>query len=556
MSGLKAFVDRSKSSGDEQLIISAEPRERMQARMGKLGIHRQLTIKGAEDRSTSDKRQEHASSRQAIADRSRVSTPAFPIQRVSSQLDADALRPRAPQQHKAIIDQGGHVHLPFSGPVYAQSKSLGPFDTDSEAADDITRLSAFTDFDNFTVNHQNVSGDKVHPEATPGNAGASQLSGEPLEYYEIGHTVGVPEIHQLEAGFHADGDGDGDGDDDDQIEYDNIMLNENQRLERHSSVASTTSASQQRKTNQPVPRIVRREQEFRDPPDTSSASQGPRILALSGPAVPGLQKAYSNEAVSISSLEEESDMEGTVPLHSPNSGDYSSMIHDNTRESIQPMEGNPSLQAPGKRQLTVNGKRKYVSELSPGRPTNNRAASGSIIRSRSKAGAIERERGGPDGFVKQSTSYPIKAEVELDYDLKTLGKMTFRQLTEELFDASPQSTKLGNGDMSLETGSTLDKKLLHLHSLKGPRENIQLQRETFFSSLQIDQYEECGDLMAEHFGKLTSRFKKARQNKRGLAKDFEEEIAARQKLVESRKMVVTEGLDRLKRAGQDVVRGK
>ncbi|KAL8855428.1 MAG: hypothetical protein Q9178_007927 [Gyalolechia marmorata] len=552
MSGLKAFVDRSKSSGDEQFIISAEPRQRMQARMGKLGIHRQLTIKGAEDRSTSDKRQEHASSRQAIADRSRVSTPAFPLQRISSQQDAEAHRPPALEQHKAIIDQGGHIRLPFNGPLYAQSKSLGPFDTDSEAADDITRLSAFTDFDNLTINHQNVSGDRVHPEDTPGNACASQLSGESLEYYENGHTVGVPEFHQLKAGFH----GDGDGDDDDQTGYDNIMLNENQRLERHSSIDSTTSASGQRKTNQPVPRLVPREEKFGDPPDTSSALQGPRILALSGPAVPGLQKAYSNEAVSISSLEDESDIEGTVPLHSPNSGDYSSMIHDKTRELIQPMEGNPLLQAPGERQLTMNGKRKYVSELSPGRPINNRAASGSIIGSRSKAGAIRRKVGGPDDFVKQSTSYTTKAEVELDYDLKTLGKMAFRQLTEELFDACPQSTKLGNGDMSLEAGSTLDQKLLHLHSLEGPRENIQLQRETFFSSLPIDQFDECGDLMAEHFGKLNSRFKKARRNKRGLAKEFEEEIAARQKRVESRKMVVTEGLNRLKRAGRDVVHGK
>ena len=552
MSGLKAFVDRSKSSGDEQLIISAEPRERMQARMGKLGIHRQLTIKGAEVRSTSDKRQEHASSRQAIADRSRVSAPVFPLQRVPSQLDADAQRPRDLQQHKSIIDQGGQIRLPFNGPLYAQSKSLGPFDTDSEAADDITRLSALTDFDNLTANHQNASDDKVHPEDTPGNAGASQLSGQSLKCYENGHTGGVPDFHQLKAGFHTDGD----GDDDDQIEYDNIMLNGSQRLERHSSVDSTTSASRQRKTSQPVPRLVRPEKEFGDPLDTSSASQGPRILALSGPAVPGPQKAYSNEAVSISSLEDQSDMEGTVPLHSPNSGDYSRVIHDSTRELIQPMEGNPLLQAPGRRQLTVSGKRKYVSELSPRRPINNRATSGSMIGSRSKAGAIQREVGGPDGFVKQSTSYPTKAEVELDYDHKTLGKMTFRQLTDELFDASQQSTKVGNGDMSLEAGSTLDQKLLHLHSLEGPRENTQLQRETFFSSLQIDQYEECGDLMAEHFGKINSRFKKARQNKRGLAKEFEEEIAARQKLVESRKMVVAEGLDRLKRAGQDVVRGK
>lgn len=146
--------------------------------------------------------------------------------------------------------------------------------------------------------------------------------------------------------------------------------------------------------------------------------------------------------------------------------------------------------------------------------------------------------------------------MRLDYDMTTLRNMTFQQLAEESFDTAPQPTRPGNGTMALKEGLTLHEKLLNLHALSGSMEDVQAERQAFFSSLPIDQHEECGDLMADHFSKIISKLKTARQQKRDLAKEFEKEVAARQKLVERRTHAVEEDLDRLKRAGQDVVRRK
>ncbi|KAL8985861.1 MAG: hypothetical protein Q9177_004318, partial [Variospora cf. flavescens] len=125
------------------------------------------------------------------------------------------------------------------------------------------------------------------------------------------------------------------------------------------------------------------------------------------------------------------------------------------------------------------------------------------------------------------------AHQRLDYDMKTLSGMTYRQLAQEAFDTSPQVPH--PKDPALTDDSPLESKLLHLHSLDGPREQVQSHRQAFFSSLNIDQYEECGDIMAEQFRQIISKFKQARRQKRSLAKDFENEVAAREKVVESRK---------------------
>ncbi|KAL9581152.1 MAG: hypothetical protein Q9212_004067 [Teloschistes hypoglaucus] len=146
---------------------------------------------------------------------------------------------------------------------------------------------------------------------------------------------------------------------------------------------------------------------------------------------------------------------------------------------------------------------------------------------------------------------PVKPQPDLDYDPKTLAKMSFQQLADESFDTSPHAAPLK--DRSLTNASSLQEKLLYLHSLDGPSEQIQSQRRAFFASLPIDQYEECGDIMTEHFGQLISRFKQARQRKRAVAKGFEDEIAARERLVERGKVAVAKESDRLKRAGRDVV---
>ncbi|KAI4188782.1 MAG: hypothetical protein LQ346_005237 [Caloplaca aetnensis] len=148
----------------------------------------------------------------------------------------------------------------------------------------------------------------------------------------------------------------------------------------------------------------------------------------------------------------------------------------------------------------------------------------------------------------------ITVHQSLDYDVKTLSSMSYQDLAQEPFDTGPSPTELG--DPTLRDESTLKEKLLHLHSLEKPREQLQSLRQGFFSSLPIEQYEECGDLMAEQFSQIILKFKQARQQKRSIAKEFEDEVTVRQEAVEKRKMAVTKDLARLKRAGQDVVQGR
>ncbi len=148
----------------------------------------------------------------------------------------------------------------------------------------------------------------------------------------------------------------------------------------------------------------------------------------------------------------------------------------------------------------------------------------------------------------------IAVHQSLDYDDKTLSSMSYQDLAQESFDTGPSPTELG--DPTLRDESTLKEKLLHLHSLEKPREQLQSLRQGFFSSLPIEQYEECGDLMAEQFSQIILRFKQARQQKRSIAREFEDEVTVRQEAVEKRKMAVTKDLARLKRAGQDVVQGR
>ncbi|KAI4253315.1 MAG: hypothetical protein L6R42_007629 [Xanthoria sp. 1 TBL-2021] len=554
VSGLSAFVGgRHKPPNDEQPFITAEQRERMQARMADMGLHSRLPPNSVEDRSTSEKKQERVSSRQAVADCSRVSTPAFPFQRVPPELDAGAQRPQVTQRATSTTNSVGQNRLPFHGALSGQPKSRGPFDTDSEAADDTTRFSGLTEPDNLPISRKDASGNRVHPEGTLSNRGPSHLSRESLDYYATDHGAGAQEYPRVKTGS----DDDGDDEFDDQTQYnENMMLDENRTLDRLSPVDSTTSASRKRKSNQPVPHQVKREHMLGNPSDTPSGAKVSRTLALSGPQMPGHRMAPLKKSVSISSREDESDMEGTRSLHSPNSADYSRLIHNNTRGPVQPRDGNPMRQPAGAYQDAVNVKHEYIPEPGAERTINNPLPPVPTNGGRSKVGAMQGDVREANDRIKQSTSYPAKAEVDLDYEPETLRKMTFQQLADESFDTAPQPTKLGNGNMSLEDELTLDEKLLHLHSLDGSRDHVQSQRQEFFSSLPIDQYEECGDLMAGHFGQILSKFKNARQHKRGLAKNFEEEVAARQKLVERRTVAVAEDLDRLKRAGQDVVRRK
>ena len=142
---------------------------------------------------------------------------------------------------------------------------------------------------------------------------------------------------------------------------------------------------------------------------------------------------------------------------------------------------------------------------------------------------------------------------DLDYSPDQLSSMTFQQLNNETFtlafDAPWKSPVQG-----LSSGTLAEKMGYVLEKLKDDDAKL-MQRRAFFSSLPIEQYEECANLMIRRFSDIMSKFTEARRQRRRFAKDFEEEVARREDCVRGKTSAVNKDLGRLKRGGEEVVRG-
>ena len=148
-----------------------------------------------------------------------------------------------------------------------------------------------------------------------------------------------------------------------------------------------------------------------------------------------------------------------------------------------------------------------------------------------------------------------KRSVELDYEEGELSRMTYGQLKSETFDHNPRFEYSGLPD-SLTT-SALETQLAYISNLTEiAEEDRYLRQQGFFSSLCIEKYEECGDLILARFTQILTDFKEARQIKRSATKEFEEEVAQREQRVSTRLGLLGKNMERLRRAGQDVVNGK
>lgn len=140
-----------------------------------------------------------------------------------------------------------------------------------------------------------------------------------------------------------------------------------------------------------------------------------------------------------------------------------------------------------------------------------------------------------------------KRGIDLDYNPTQLREMAYERLRQESFD--------GIKPVQGAADQELSEKLKNVYDLKGSLDP-HLKRRTFFSDLTIEQYEECGDIMVERFNDMITRYKVARQQKRTVARAFEEEVGNREERVRAKKNVVDRDLGRLRKAGEDVVRGK
>ena len=142
---------------------------------------------------------------------------------------------------------------------------------------------------------------------------------------------------------------------------------------------------------------------------------------------------------------------------------------------------------------------------------------------------------------------------DLDYSPDQMLSMTFNQLSNEPFDlaSDPDRPSLPQ-DIS---SGTLTAKMDYIFEKLKDDETKFIQRRAFFLSLSIEQYEECAKLMIGQFSAIILKLTDARQNRRRVAKDFEEEVAKREGRIRGKTAIVSNNLGRLKRGGEEVVRG-
>ena len=146
-----------------------------------------------------------------------------------------------------------------------------------------------------------------------------------------------------------------------------------------------------------------------------------------------------------------------------------------------------------------------------------------------------------------------KRSRDLDYSIHQLSDMDYQKLKEESFDYIPNaSNTISQRDLP-DPNLPLSDRLHKVFNDKSQKDKV-VRARGFFTSLSIEQYEECGDLLLESFQNVMGKLKEARQQKRKAAQAMEEQIAKREEWVRKKRGVCELELVRLKSAGAAVVK--
>lgn len=145
---------------------------------------------------------------------------------------------------------------------------------------------------------------------------------------------------------------------------------------------------------------------------------------------------------------------------------------------------------------------------------------------------------------------PLK---DLDYSDAQLRQLTYQDLSHEDFDYVPHS----NDPPSARTltRSELSENLQAIFEMQNETDLLQ-QRQNAFSSLSIEQYEQCGDMMMDRMRTIMAKYSAARLRKRNIESTFENEVSSRERDIRAKKGAIDDDLTRLRTAGKDVIRGK
>ena len=147
-----------------------------------------------------------------------------------------------------------------------------------------------------------------------------------------------------------------------------------------------------------------------------------------------------------------------------------------------------------------------------------------------------------------------KRPVELDYALSDLSKLSYSTLQAQPFEHDPHSTPpalpshLSSASMAEQLSF-----ITTPPNLQNPQNPSTPNLTTFLSSLPIEQYEECGDLIIEQFSTLLNKFKDARRRKRDKARAFEEEITKKEEDVREKREAIEGEVRRLGSGVREIV---
>ncbi|KXJ92485.1 extracellular mutant protein 11-domain-containing protein [Microdochium bolleyi] len=133
-----------------------------------------------------------------------------------------------------------------------------------------------------------------------------------------------------------------------------------------------------------------------------------------------------------------------------------------------------------------------------------------------------------------------KHTLEPDYDDQALASMRFDKLQHQDFDFDPAKAEALSADLPQ---GTLDEKLRHF---------VNRDKETqsdFFQKMSVREWEDSGDWFLERFTDIVKNFKEARQSRRALADQFEDEVASRADSVRSKIVRIDGDLKDMKEKG-------
>ncbi|KAF2877571.1 extracellular mutant protein 11-domain-containing protein [Massariosphaeria phaeospora] len=130
----------------------------------------------------------------------------------------------------------------------------------------------------------------------------------------------------------------------------------------------------------------------------------------------------------------------------------------------------------------------------------------------------------------------------VDYDPPVLFKKQYEELRNEGFDTVPRGVSFEPFEDLVD--KPLEERLVLVQKTLGHADQGK-----FFSLLPTAEWEEAGDWFLKQFGSIIQRTTEARQKKRKLAKDFENEIEKRHKQVAKRQALVEDAMGKMKVQG-------